>query len=119
MHPSGFLCLSEWLLIEASGHEEAKYRTAADRAYLASALLLADILLTRFGIEVPSTTRFYHVIEQRTAELDLYLKDRITFLREIRNYADYDLDLAFDKNNAERAISAAQEIMNRLSEKFS
>jgi hypothetical protein len=119
MHPSDFLCLSEWLLMEASGHEEAKFRTAADRAYLASALLLADILLTRFGIEVPRTIRFYHVIEQRMAELDLYLKNKITLLRDMRNDADYDLVLAFDKNNAERAISAAQEIMNGLSEKFS
>jgi len=119
MHPSEFLYLSEWLLVEASGHEEANHRTAADRSYLASALLLADVLLTRFGIEVPRTTRFYHIIEQRTSELDLYLMDRITFLREIRNNADYDLVLAFDENNAERAIAAAQEIMDRLSDKFS
>jgi uncharacterized protein (UPF0332 family) len=104
--------------MEASGHEEANYRTATDRAYLASALLLADVLLTRFGIEVPRTTRFYHVIEQRMAELDLYLKDRITFLRDIRNDADYDLVLAFDKNDAERAIAAAQGITDRLLEKF-
>jgi hypothetical protein len=119
MHPSEFFHFSRWLLMEASGHDEANYRTAADRAYLASALLLADILLTRFGIEVPRTTRFYHTIEQRTAELDLHVKNKITFLRDIRNDADYDLVHAFDKNNAERAISAAQEIMNRLSEKFS
>ena len=106
------------MLSESFGFEEAVYRTAADRAYLASVLLLADVLHDRFGIQVPRSTKFYNVIEERAAELDPYLKEKIAFLRVHRNTADYDLELTFSKNDARHAIARAKGLMAWLSEKF-
>lgn len=119
MRSSEFLCLSEWLMREPSRNEEASFRTAIDRAYLASALLLADVLRGRFGIEIPRTTKFYHMIEERAADLDSYFKEKIATLRELRNDADYDLILTFDRHDAKRAITIAKEMTSQLSDKFS
>lgn len=76
MRSSEFLCLSEWLMREHSRNEEASFRTAIDRAYLASALWLADVLRGRFGIEIPRTTKFHHMIEERAADLDSFSRRR-------------------------------------------
>ena len=118
MRPSDFLALSESLLRGSSGIEEAGFRTAADRAYLAFVLLMADILQGRFGIQVPRSTKFYSVIEEQAPELDPHLKDRIAFLRMRRNIADYDLEIAFDKNDAERVIAHAKWMATWLSDKY-
>lgn len=85
---------------------------------MASVLLLADILQGRFRIQVPRSSKFYSVIEERAAELDPYLKDEIAFLRMSRNTADYDLEFAFDKNDAERVIAHAKRVTAWLSNKF-
>ncbi|MDD1747118.1 MAG: HEPN domain-containing protein [Methanomassiliicoccales archaeon] len=103
-----FLDLSEYLLKGSSGFDEASYRTAADRAYLASSLLLANILWERYGIDIPRSTRFYHVIEERAADLDPHLSENLNVLRRIRNNADYDLEIAFRKSDAVRAIVFAK-----------
>jgi len=118
LRPSDFLHISESLLRGSFGFEEAGYRTAADRAYLASVLMLADILHRRFGIQVPRSAEFYSVLEERAAELDPCLKDKIAFLRMRRNTADYEIELAFDKNDAERAIAQAKWVTTWLSDKF-
>lgn len=100
------------------GFEEASYRTATDRAYLASALLLADILRSRCGIDVPRSARFYAIIEDQAANIDSHLRENLATLRGLRNDADYDLDLMFGKNDATRTIVMAKAMTAWLKGKF-
>jgi len=118
VHSSEFLSLSEYLMEGSSGFEEASYRTAANRAYLALALWLANMLREGYGVDIPRSTRFYHVIEEQATDLDPLLGEDLRMLRRIRNNADYDLDLRFMKADAIRAVVLAKAMTALLKEKF-
>lgn len=118
MQFSEFLSLSEYLMRGSSGFEEAGYRTAANRAYLSSALLLAKILWERYGIDVPRSSRFYLVIEERAADLDPRLSENLNILRQIRNNSDYDMDFGFMKLEAIRAVVLAKALKTWLADKY-
>jgi len=118
MQAAEFRSLSEWLLEEGSRKGEASLRTAANRAYLASALSISEALHSRLGIDIPRTARFYRIIEDHSVELDAFFKYSLISLRDFRNRADYDLIFNFDRNEAERAVNLAREVIAHLSEKF-
>lgn len=50
--------------------------------------------------------------------MDAFFKYSLISLRDFRNRADYDLIFNFDRNEAERAVNLAREVIAHLSEKF-
>jgi len=118
MQAAEFLSLSEWLLEEGSRNGKASLRTAANGAYLASALSIFEVLHSRLGIDIPRTAQFYRIFEDHSVKLDAFLKYSLISLRDFRNRADYDLIFDFDRNEAERAVNLAREVIAHLSEEF-
>jgi hypothetical protein len=76
------------------------------------------MLRERYGIDTPSSTRFYHDIEEQATDLDPHLSEDLRMLRRVRNNADYDLNLRFRKDDAIRAIVLAKTLITWLVDKY-
>lgn len=115
MSPREFLDVAdEW----AIGSREAEWRSAVSRAYYA-AFHSAIALLTQIGFVVPKG-------EQAHAYLWLRLSNSghsdvakagsdLRALRSARNYADYDIAAPFTPNDAVRAVTIADDVIQTFS----
>jgi uncharacterized protein (UPF0332 family) len=103
---------------DASGCAEACLRSAISRAYYA-ALITARNLLRDQGIEVPETAEIHSFISQWfLSEDDVDQKEigaLLKRLRDRRRKADYADEIPKVSSLAERALTDAQWVIDRLS----
>lgn len=105
--------------LSTTNHDEARVRTIIGRAYYATYLKMKKWLEDRgchfpSGISEPQNHRkvqeyLFQEIQQREP------KDKLHELRQLRNDADYNLDIQLTTREAQRAISLAENILRHAS----
>lgn len=101
--------------LSTTNHHEARVRTIIGRAYYATFLKMREWLEDRgchfpSGISEPQNHRLvqdylFREIQQRGP------KDKLHELRQLRNDADYNLDIQLTTREAQRAIRLAENIL--------
>ena len=87
--------------------DEAFARTSTGRAYYAAYLECRHFCEVRLGLVRSRTAREHGQVQGLLRTLDLELSDRLSFLRGIRNAADYDLALSSETVSSQAMQSAA------------
>lgn len=108
-----FLQLSSLL---ATSSEEAAIRTRTSRAYYAAYLEARAFCETRLGYVRVKQSREHQDIPDLLRPVAPEIVAHLTFLRNLRNIADYDLDVshATVEGSAGQAELLAQEVVARL-----
>jgi len=116
MNPRDLLALADTLAEET---HEAAWRSAVSRAYYA-VFHVARHLLRQCRFEVPQAEQAHSYLWLRLANAghpDVRVAgQRLSNLRRMRNWADYDLDQAFDQTVAIHQVQTALEIVQLLDE---
>lgn len=90
------------------GHEDEVFaRTSTGRAYYAAYLECRLYCEVHLGLVRSRTAREHGQVQGLLRTLDLELSDQLTFLRGIRNAADYDLALSSQTVSSQATQSAA------------
>jgi len=103
---------------KASGYSEAFQRAAISRAYYAALITARNLLRDQWGIEVPETAEIHIFIskwflnedDENQKEIGVIL-DR---LRDRRRKADYEDELLKISSLAEKSLSDAQLVIDRV-----
>jgi uncharacterized protein (UPF0332 family) len=116
MKPRDFLDVADEL---SDGEGEAHWRSAVSRAYYA-AFHVARRLLIELGFVPPRSEQVHAYLCRRLnnsnhAEVTRSAR-RLERLRDLRNAADYDVDLPFDDDSLSEAISKALDVIGLLEE---
>ncbi len=114
MDPQGFIALAQQLA--AGNPSEAALRTAVERAYYGAFLALRDVMVVKGWVPEHRTIRdpLDLVTTLRSRPGYRFLSDLLDELRMLRNRADYELQRPFGLEEARRAITLAQELLQRL-----
>jgi uncharacterized protein (UPF0332 family) len=114
MRPRDILDVADTLI---TGSQEAEWRAAVSRAYYA-AFHVARQLLQQCGFSVPIADRAHAYLWLRLANSghsDIQHAGRsLNELREVRNWADYDLDRPLDHAFALAYVQLAETIVELL-----
>ena len=114
MDETGFLELADEL---STGSRQADWRTAISRAYYA-AFHKARTILEQGGFHVPDAERAHAYLWLRLSNCDHpdvnSAGARLTRLRKMRNWADYDFDRPLDGDTALEQVGVALEIVQLL-----
>lgn len=114
MNPRDFLEVAQTLITGAS---EAEWRSAVSRAYYA-AFHVAQRLLEQCGFAVPQAERAHGYLWLRLANsghMDVQQAGNdLSFLRRMRNWADYDLGRPMTHYPAFNHVQAAETIVQLL-----
>jgi uncharacterized protein (UPF0332 family) len=104
-----------WSLLE--GHREAEWRSAVSRAYYA-AFHIARQFLTQCGFVVPRVDRPHAYLWLRLSNSGhpdvRNAGAKLTFLRQKRNHADYDIGRPLEQMNAIDRVQIAAEVVELL-----
>jgi uncharacterized protein (UPF0332 family) len=114
MRPRDILNVADGLI---SGTNEADWRSAVSRAYYA-VFHVARHLFQGCGFLVPQADQAHAYLWLRLANSghpDVQLAGRnLTYLRQIRNWADYDLDRPLDHATALGWVQMAEDVFQLL-----
>lgn len=95
---------------------EASLRTGTGRLYYAAFLEARSYCEQRLGYHRSHSSREHAEVPRLLRALDIDLADNLVFLRELRNAADYDLDLSINTVvlQAEQSSRRAKSVIARL-----
>lgn len=99
-------------------HDEAFVRTSTGRAYYAAYLECRHFCEVHLGYVRRRTAREHNAVARLLKTADPELSDQLSFLRGIRNAADYDLELSWEtvSRQATQSAAVAVRIIARLDE---
>lgn len=107
--------------LTSSNCEEALLRTIAGRAYYSVYLTCREWLRKQFGVDVnKEAKRREKSVHTTLIELMLeytrkqYLVDFIGELKRFREMSDYELGIKIEKDDAQRCILLAEDILNEI-----
>lgn len=114
MNPRDILEVADSLV---AGVKEAEWRSAVSRAYYA-AFHVARQLLLQCGFAVPRGDQAHGYLWLRVSnagQADVQIAgNNLNHLRQIRNWADYDLDRPLDQDTALELVQTAEDIIHIL-----
>lgn len=116
MSAEDMLGLARALIDDQDYSEQARWRTTANRSYLAAVVTISELLIAKKLRGVyPTDHTFYDAVEyDLLCHVDRGAQDQLRTLKGLRAKADYRYSADFNKRDADKSILVAERLVKKV-----